>query len=193
MIALVLSWGCGAASGPDPARGAEPLPTAYHDEARARAEALVPEPERNGPPIPPAAAPLPPFSGVDRGASTYVGTPLCVTCHVTAGEAWATTAHAQAVETLREQQKAFDPACLRCHTTGFGHPSGFGAGGTAELLVGAGCESCHGPGSVHAANGLAGYGRLPAGPEACVACHTHDTSPEFRFEAAWAAIAHTLD
>ena len=82
------------------------------------------------------------------------------------------------------------PGCLRCHTVGFELPGGFGPGHTPAGLVGVGCESCHGPGSQHATTAAAGYGQLPAGPEACVACHTHDNSPDFRWPDYWPGIAH---
>ncbi len=188
MIGLWILAACGP--GPEPVASAEPLPTAYHDEAAARAEALFPDPARGGPPLQLSSSPLPPFSGVDRAVARYVGSRRCMDCHGPSGEVWTTSAHAHSVTTLQEAQRAFDPACLRCHTTGLGHPGGFGSGGDRELLAEVGCESCHGPGSVHAWGGLAGYGGLPAGPEACVACHTHDTSPDFRFEPTWARIAH---
>ena len=188
MIALLLA--CATGTEPTPVSSAEPLPTAYHDAAHAAAAARVPDPARGGPPVSGTAAPLPPFLGVDRGTATYLGSTACATCHPAAATAWRGSAHAHARETLVTAQKAFDPSCLRCHTVGLGHPGGFGPERTEPPWAAVGCESCHGPGSDHASRPAAGYGELPLGPEACVACHTHDNSPDFRFDAAWARIAH---
>lgn len=41
-----------------------------------------------------------------------------------------------------------DPACLSCHVTGYGKPSGYVAGTEKDLFM-VGCEACHGPGAQH--------------------------------------------
>lgn len=190
MIGLLLACATGAETAL--VASAEPLPTASHDAAHAAATARVPEPARGGPPVSGTAAPLPPFLGVDRATAIYVGSTTCASCHDSAAQVWQGSAHAHAWDTLVDAQKAFDPGCLRCHTVGLGHPGGFGPERTAEPWAAVGCESCHGPGSDHVAGPAAGYGELPSGPEACVACHTHDNSPGFRFDAAWLRINHGL-
>ncbi len=180
-----------------PAVVVDPLASDRHVAAEAAARARVPDPLRGGPPPLAAASPLPPFLGVSRAGATYTGTAACVVCHVEAGEVWSASAHAGALGTLRDAQASTNPACLGCHVTGLGHPGGWAGAGTPGLAH-VGCESCHGPGSAHAAapasNVALGerYGELPADMSACVACHTHDTAPEFRFEAAWPRIAHAL-
>ena len=49
-----------------------------------------------------------------------------------------------AVEAIREQDRD-NPACLRCHTTGYGMPRRPDV--SDEQLRGVQCEACHGPGS----------------------------------------------
>ncbi|MFZ5476179.1 MAG: cytochrome c family protein [Myxococcota bacterium] len=164
----------------------EPLPVADHAAAEARAAALVPDPARGGPAVASGASPLPPFRGVDRAVAVYVGPEACLACHPVA---WRDTAHARAMETLEASRAAFDPACFRCHATGFGHPGGY-AGARTPALAAVTCEACHGPGSAHVAAPGSGYGVLPEDGAACVACHTHDNSPDFRFDAYWARVAH---
>jgi len=166
----------------------EPVPTDYHAAAEAEALERVHDPARGGPPVHAASSPLPPFLGVDRGSAHYVGSQACAGCHLQSWQVWQTSAHSHAREVLDERRN--DPGCLRCHTTGLGHPGGFPDG---EGLDRVGCEACHGPGSDHLAAPSAGYGMLPGGPAACVACHTHDQAPTFRFDASWPVIAHPLN
>jgi hypothetical protein len=149
----------------------------------------VPDPARGGPPVRDGASPLPPFLGVSRATATYVGATTCAACHPSAMATWSTSAHASARATLVAAHASANPSCLPCHVVGFGHPGGWSGAGD-EPLAAVGCESCHGPGSDHAAAPAPGYGALPKDGAACVACHTHDNSPEFRFERYWPRIAH---
>jgi hypothetical protein len=170
----------------------EPLPTAMHTAAAAAAAARVPDPRRGGPPYGSDASPLPPFLGVSRASARYVGTPVCAACHPGAASVHVGSAHGHALQTLVKASAATSPACLSCHVTGFGHPGGWAGAASLPGLDAVGCESCHGPGSDHVAagGGANGYGALPSDASACVSCHTHDTSPDFRFEARWPAVAH---
>ncbi|MES2644400.1 MAG: cytochrome c family protein [Myxococcota bacterium] len=179
----------GAPSSPVAPSPAEPLPTDTHRAAEAEAAARVPDPARGGPPVRDGASPLPAFLGVSRADTVYVGTATCAACHPTAGSTWNASAHAHALETLRTNSSASNPSCLPCHVTGLGHPGGW-AGAKTAPLDDVGCEACHGPGSAHVAAPAAGYGDLPQSGAACVACHTHDNSPDFRFERYWPKIAH---
>ena len=165
----------------------EPLPSAPFVVAEQAAQARVPDPSRGGPPFQSGASPLPPFLGVDRATARYVGNEPCAMCHPSAALVWSGSAHARAYATLEANKSAFNPACFRCHVTGFGHPGGFTK---APEGVDVGCEACHGPASDHLAAPQAGFGALPHDSSACVACHTHDTSPDFEFPSRWLRVAH---
>lgn len=113
------------------------------------------------------------FAVVDETpAYTYVGSSKCKKCHITESKSWKKTRMGKAFETLKpgvaaeaKTKHGLDPAkdyttdvtCLKCHTTGFGHEGGYAipdpndkkAVRKAKKLAGAGCESCHGPGSAY--------------------------------------------
>jgi hypothetical protein len=77
----------------------------------------------------------------------YVGTNECFSCHRPQTDVWSETKHASAHSVLPKQYQN-DSKCLKCHVTGFGERDGFVAGTNKDLLM-VGCESCHGPGSLH--------------------------------------------
>ncbi len=110
--------------------------------------------------------------------ATYVGSQACAECHdknaTDAFDVWKKTPHFKATVTLEELKfpsgRHYDPECMKCHTTGFKHPSGYNdlvvdpanwpappaqKPNDAALkahnddLRGVGCETCHGPGSEH--------------------------------------------
>ncbi len=129
----------------------------------------------------------------------FVGSEACRSCHEDEFKTWAAGPHATAVKTLakKDPKSLSDPACLECHTTGYGKKGGFAktdsvTSNTAMAHVG--CESCHGPGSDH----------IPEDPEAkpemgtilslgdkcdscvilqiCGTCHDDANDPEFEFK-----------
>ncbi len=77
-------------------------------------------------------------------AQPYAGTNQCFQCHRPQTNSWSATRHAHAYTDLPQPYQS-NAACLKCHVTGFGQPSGFVAGGDKDLLM-VGCETCHGPG-----------------------------------------------
>ena len=84
----------------------------------------------------------------------YVGSERCISCHPSAGKVWEHSDHSHAYKTLAELAKRpsnreYDPECIVCHTVGFGYQTGFTSADATPKLKNVGCESCHGPGSLH--------------------------------------------
>ena len=77
----------------------------------------------------------------------YVGVKDCASCHEKEFLAWQKTGHSRAFGVLTEKYEK-DPKCLKCHTTGYGTPTGYKDESTPDLK-GITCETCHGPGSKH--------------------------------------------
>jgi hypothetical protein len=94
----------------------------------------------------------------------FVGSERCGDCHQKAMKVWEASGHSHAFKTLVDEKnpslRQFDPECIQCHTVGFKYRTGYfdpPAGATPkqiakhnEKLLNVGCESCHGPGSMHA-------------------------------------------
>jgi hypothetical protein len=105
-----------------------------------------------------------PLGGTAAGEHPYVGTKKCKICHMKESTSWSKTRMAQAFEMLKAGERADkkkaagldpakdytkDPACLACHTVGYGKPGGFKDMETTPDLAGVGCEMCHGPGGTY--------------------------------------------
>ena len=94
-----------------------------------------------------------PEVGVAEEAATpppdqvYVGTKKCAACHFPQFRVWKTDQHSKAFEVLPAKYRE-DAVCLKCHTTGFGKPTGF-KDVSMTHLAGVSYEACHGPGSEH--------------------------------------------
>jgi hypothetical protein len=125
-------------------------------------------------------APLP-----ARRTAGFVGSEECETCHSEAAEFWQKTRHAQAWDTLVEDNKQFNLECIGCHITGFDEPGGATLGDNAKLRD-VQCEVCHGPGSLHMDASDAEKKRtitLAPTQKRCTACHNEKHSDTFQFEA----------
>ena len=72
--------------------------------------------------------------------------------------------------------------CFECHTTGYGKEGGFRSEQETPELKDAGCEVCHGPGSVHAETGDPKdiKGKLTA--KDCEACHNSERIDAFKYK-----------
>ena len=109
----------------------------------------------------------------------YAGTDTCKGCHADEHAQWATTGHARALATLVDKKKDGDLACLTCHATGAGAEGGFRDAQSSPDLAAVGCESCHGPGTEHAAKPAKGYGKIELAT--CIGCHNRENSPRFDY------------
>lgn len=124
----------------------------------------------------------------------FSGAQQCRACHAATYERWLATRHAHAMATLEGKGKHLDPECVRCHSTGYGKPTGFISMKVNPDLANVQCEQCHGQGSLHIAyrtkgeDALAGVNvaaaekarRLPkVGTAPCLSCHTPERDSDF--------------
>lgn len=123
---------------------------------------------------------------VGRQGERYLGVITCRACHPDPYAQWLDTPHAHATATLDRDDHRRDPACLRCHTTGYEHLSGYRISASEPDLANVQCESCHGIGSEH----RRGAERPSVCEATCRTCHTDEWSPEWDFETYRARSAH---
>ena len=152
----------------------------------------------------------------------FVGSETCGECHTTAFEIWESSPHVHATEDIIAANnerggipRHHDPECISCHATGWNardyypYETGFISPETTEMLMGSGCENCHGPGKSHVD---AEYGDVEVDNETllklrqqmvlpldrardrCLECHDLDNSPDFHVEGAfdeyWEQVKH---
>jgi hypothetical protein len=116
------------------------------------------------------------------GAAHYAGSASCASCHKAAYEWWADTKHGRAYATLERAHKEFNLSCVGCHVTGYNQPGGSTVT-HVEDLKNVGCESCHGPGSLHNQKPEQAGSIAKSPTEAtCLGCHTHEHSDRFAYE-----------
>lgn len=109
---------------------------------------------------------------VPEGKAGYVGVERCSTCHQEERAFWDQTPHARAYDTLVKDHKQFNFECVSCHVTGYDQPGGSTVT-HVQGLTAVQCETCHGPGSLHAdAGGDKALIRRSPEPSLCAsACH----------------------
>jgi hypothetical protein len=128
---------------------------------------------------------------------TYIGVKQCAACHLKEYKVWKASKHATAAFQSLTAKYVADPECLKCHSTGYGQPTGFKALATTPNLAGTTCEACHGPGSKHAEIAKQFTDKKPSPEEekairgstwkvmpdnACLACHAaqgHKEHPKY--------------
>lgn len=114
----------------------------------------------------------------------YLGHTACAECHEEIADGWATTPHAHAFETLKEQgeEKQSIPGCFRCHVVGFEKDGGYIDMILTPELKDVQCESCHGPGRKHVAAEGDPDELLQRPTEAlCRSCHTEGQDKNFDY------------
>ena len=112
--------------------------------------------------------------------NSYIGSQACQECHQKEFSQWSHASHATAFNTLRAVGREYYPECVTCHVTGSGYESGYQIGNPERAhLVDVGCETCHGPGKVHAYTPLKENIRGQVPEKICMECHTPEHSPGF--------------
>ncbi len=123
-----------------------------------------------------------PVPAPPKGAPHYVGSETCADCHQEQVTYWKTTVHAKAWKTLVDRGQQFDYDCIGCHVTGYDKPGGASLGHN-ETLRDVQCETCHGPGSIHAEKGGTekpmAIQLKPADDLCATQCHTKEHSDTF--------------
>jgi nitrate/TMAO reductase-like tetraheme cytochrome c subunit len=101
------------------------------------------------------------------------------------------TALTVAAATVEKQSKA-DPKCIGCHTVGFGTATGYRREFGAAKLADVGCESCHGPGSLHIrqrqGDASVNFTFRPLAAGDCIRCHYGEFSRPFVWDQMWPLI-----
>lgn len=123
-------------------------------------------------------------------APKIAGSDSCAACHQVDDSVWHDSRHIHAWSALQQTGAHVDPACQRCHTTGYGDPGGFVSHQASTQRFNVGCENCHGPSSLHVANVTT---RTPYdAKQQCIQCHDHENSPTFDFDSYWNKIKHGM-
>ena len=124
----------------------------------------------------------------DPGVAHYIGTEMCMRCHVKEAAQWKTTSHSQAWNTLQVVKRDADPECITCHSVGYNKPGGFVSFAATPLLANVGCENCHGMGTEHESFAQ-GPSRVDA--STCMQCHNKERDPGFEFTAYLPRVTHS--
>lgn len=122
-------------------------------------------------------------------AGPTVGAAACAECHADQHTAWASSAHAHAMEILPEDKRG-DVDCVKCHATATASgpaPSTIEGYRTTE---GVACESCHGPGKAHvdskgAPGTIEGLGAdcpVCVVEAMCTTCHTPEQDKDWNLD-----------
>ncbi|MDX2009271.1 MAG: cytochrome c family protein [Myxococcaceae bacterium] len=114
--------------------------------------------------------------------ASYVGSATCRGCHAQAFPLWEASKHARSYPTLVEQGKNNHLDCVACHVTGWKEPGGTCRVDRVTGFDAVGCESCHGAGSLHVADGSPRSIVRASGAVMCVGCHDRENSPHFSLE-----------
>jgi hypothetical protein len=117
-----------------------------------------------------------------KAEAGFIGNEPCRECHKEAFPVWASSKHAHGYATLKEKKKQYHLDCIGCHVTGWQKPGGVCRVDVVAGREGVGCESCHGPGLLHADDPSDANIAKGDDPKLCVSCHDRENSPHFVFE-----------
>jgi len=118
----------------------------------------------------------------------YLGSEACSECHGKEYDTFIKFARkAVSFNSIRKMKSKLTSqeyqSCFECHTTGYGRPGGFVSEAGTPQLKNAGCEVCHGPGSIHVE-----YGGDPEFIKTdltladCTRCHNSERVEAFDFK-----------
>jgi PKD repeat protein len=111
-------------------------------------------------------------------ANNYAGQGNCSGCHGDKYQPWSLTAHANAYSLVASMPTTY--GCLKCHTVGYGQPTGYTDQTTTPNLANVGCEACHGPAGWHKNSDHSVI--LPVvsmDPAICGSCHQGNYNPTY--------------
>lgn len=89
------------------------------------------------------------FAEQEQEKAVYVGMDKCKGCHPEHVKTYSEWKYSRNFRILEMRGKDHDPACLQCHTTGFGKEGGFKSVEETPHMKNVQCEACHGPASLH--------------------------------------------
>ncbi|MBI5845584.1 MAG: cytochrome c family protein [Deltaproteobacteria bacterium] len=128
----------------------------------------------------------------------YVGSAKCAECHNKADTAiydrfMKFSRKSQAYQSVK-RMKGLEPkereSCYRCHTTGYGKPTGFVSPEKTPHLADVGCEACHGPGKLHTQTMDMAHIVRKVTIDVCEKCHKDAKVKSFRYKGVIYAGAH---
>lgn len=120
--------------------------------------------------------------------ATYVGSAMCGDCHdyeYGNFKKYAKKAHsADSVKIMAPDLTEEElQECFHCHATGYGKPGGFVSLEETPELADAGCEVCHGPGSLHVEyGGDPSYIKGDLDIADCEVCHSAERVATFDYK-----------
>ncbi|WP_320007653.1 cytochrome c family protein [Maridesulfovibrio sp.] len=120
-------------------------------------------------------------------SAVYVGSEVCKECHEVEYQNYkkfSKKAHSSKSVKIMASDLDDDELkeCFACHATGYGKPGGFISFEQTPELADAGCEVCHGPGSLHAQDGDPELIKRKMSIEECEVCHNAERVNNFNYK-----------
>jgi hypothetical protein len=124
---------------------------------------------------------------ISRDQKIYVGSDACKDCHESEYDnfqKYARKAHSyKSIDKMRKRlTDAEFQSCFECHTTGYGKPGGFRSDQETPHVKDAGCEVCHGPGSLHVETEDSKDIKGNLTSKDCEACHNAERVAAFDYK-----------